>query len=165
VKARGKGIVKGLRQIADATGSSIDITSKEGRIRVQKLVYLLKAGGYAPAQKFEFNLYQNGPYSPDLTEVYFHFGNEGIATAQGNGDIPADLIGTITAADSKGVLFLEALATTLDTTAALRKQGNIGANLSPGLSWARSIKPHIGETTWREVREFLRAHPALAGST
>jgi hypothetical protein len=165
VRARGKGIVKALRLVGDVTGSAMDIGSKDGRIRIQKIVYLLKSGGYQPAQKFEFNIYQNGPYSPDLTEVYFLYGNEGISTAQAAEDLPPELLQTIKAADSKGVQFLEALTTTLDTTASLRRQGNSGANLAPGLDWARSIKPHIGETTWRGVREFLRAHPGLAGST
>lgn len=157
--------MKALRLVGDVTGAGMDISSKDGRIRIQKIVYLLKAGGYQPAQKFEFNIYQNGPYSPDLTEVYFLYGNDGISEAQPAEDVPAELLEAIKAADSKGVQFLEALTTTLDTAASLKRQGKAGSNLAPGLDWARSIKPHIGETTWRGVREFLRAHPALAVST
>ena len=70
VRARGRGIVKALRRIGDESGSPVTMDTKEARIRLQKMVYLLKAGGYPAAQKFEFNIYQNGPSSPGLTEVY-----------------------------------------------------------------------------------------------
>jgi len=165
VRARGRGIVKALRRIGDETGSPITMDSKEARIRLQKVVYLLKAGGYPPAQKFEFNIYQNGPYSPGLTEVYYLYANSGISEAAPAQDIPGRLIEAIRDADAKGIQFLEALTTTLDTTASLRKQGVARTGMGSGLTWARSIKPNIDEATWRGVREFLRAHTDFAGST
>jgi hypothetical protein len=165
VRARGKTIVRALRLIGDATGTPVTMDTKEARIRLQKIVYLLKAGGYEPARKFDFNIYQNGPYSPGLTEVYYLYENDGIAAATPATDVPPELIETIKAADAKGVLFLEAVATAIDTTTSLRKDGKAGASPTLGLQWARSIKPQIDESTWREVREFLRAHPGLAGIT
>jgi hypothetical protein len=165
IRARGRAIVKALRRIGDETGSPIVMDTKDARIRAQKVVYLLKAGGYGPAQKFDFNIYQNGPYSPDLTQVYYEYENDGIASAPPAQDIPVQLLESIKAADAKGVVFLEALATALDTTASLRRQGQAGTGLAPGMDWARNIKPQIEEQTWREVREFLRAHPGLAGIT
>jgi hypothetical protein len=165
VKARGKGIVKALRRIGDETGAPVTMDTKDARIRLQKIVYLLKTAGYEPARKFEFNLYQNGPYSPGLTEVYFAYGNEGIAEAQPATDVTPAVLDMIRDADSRGTQFLEALATALDTAASLRREGRPGNGLAPGLQWARSIKPQIDEPIWREVREFLRAHPALADFT
>ncbi len=165
VRARGKAIVKALRQIGEVTGTPVTIDTKDARIRAQKIVYLLKASGYDPARKFEFNLYQNGPYSPGLTEVYFAYGNEGIAEAPPATDVPTPTVEMIRDADARGIHFLEALATALDTTSSLRREGRPESGLAPGLQWARSIKPQIDEPTWREVREFLRAHLALVSST
>jgi hypothetical protein len=162
IAARGKSIVKALRRLGDETGRPIRMDSKDDRIRLQKLVYLLRAGGYEPARKFEFNLYQNGPYSPNLTEVYYAYGDDGIAQATPAVDISPVLLSTIKEADAKGVKFLEALTTTLDTSDSLRSHGDGESELIRGLAWARSIKPQIGEYTWREVRGFLRTHPGLA---
>ena len=165
VRARGRAIVKALRRIGDETSSPITMDTKDARIRLQKIVYLLKSGGYPPAQKFDFNLYQNGPYSPDLTEVYYLYEDDGIAVAEPATDVPAPLLEAVKTADAKGIVFLEALTTALDTTTSVRKQGTAGTGLGPGLGWARSIKPQIDEPVWREVREFLRTHPGLAGTT
>lgn len=165
LNAQGRGIAKALRRLGDLTNRPVRIDSKEDRIRFQKLVYLLKVGGYAPARKFNFNLYQNGPYSPDLTQVYFQLGNHGIASAAPANDVPPGLLRTIVEADQRGVGFLEALATTLDTVSSLRREGAAGSELGRGLAWAKSIKPQFQESVWQEVRQFLRNHPDLAGST
>jgi len=165
IRARGKGVVKALKTIATATSRPVRIETKDDRIRTQKLVYLLKAGGYAPAQKFDFNLYQNGPYSPDLTQVYFLYGDNGIAEASPASDIGHELLQAIVEADRHGVVFLEGLATAIDTTTSVRRSGTGGSELQRGLSWAQSIKPHIDADTWREVRGFLRTHPSIAGTT
>jgi uncharacterized protein YwgA len=162
VRARGKSIVKALRRLGDETDRPVKMGSKDDRIRLQKLVYLLRAGGYEPARKFEFNLYQNGPYSPALTEVYYLYGDDGIGKAAPATDIPSHLLSALKEADRKGVEFLEALSTTLDTTNSLAAHGEVVQNMDRGLAWAQSIKPHIDEKTWREVRGFLRTHPGLA---
>jgi hypothetical protein len=164
VRAKGRAIVKALRLLADETHKPLAMDSKEDRIRLQKLVYLLKAGGYPPAMKFDFNLYQNGPYSPELTQVYYLYGTDGIADSPAAKDVRADLLATLKEADSKGVLFLEALATALDTSTSLRRKSGANSEFARGLTWARSIKPQIDERTWQEVRVFLRTHSALAGS-
>jgi hypothetical protein len=165
VLARGRGIVKALRRIEDETHRESRMDSKEDRIRLQKLVYLLKVGGYAPAQEFEFNIYLNGPYSPGLAEVYYAYATDGLRGAEPAADIPASLLGEIVEADSNGVDFLEALATAIDLTRSVRAQGSGAAPMGRGLEWAASIKPHIGRGTWMGVRTFLRTHPGLAGST
>lgn len=75
------------------------------------------------------------------------------------------MLESIKSADGRGVMFLEALAPTLDLAASLRNQGRGAKTLAPGLAWARSIKTHIHKKTWAEVREFLQAHPGRAGIT
>lgn len=165
IRARGKTIVKALRRVGDSTNHPPRMDSKEDRIRLQKLVYLLRAGGYGPARKFNFNLYMNGPYSPDLAEVYYQFEETGVVDAAPTGDIPTTLLGEVVDADRKGVVFLEALATALDLTISLRQKGAGRAALGAGLKWAESIKPQIPKDTWGEVRSFLQTHPVLAGST
>jgi uncharacterized protein YwgA len=42
-----------------------------GRLRVQKAAYLLKYLGVEPFAKYDFSLYINGPYSPELAREYF----------------------------------------------------------------------------------------------
>jgi hypothetical protein len=163
--AKGRGVSKALRRIGEESGQPPRMDSKEARIRLQKLVYLLKVGGYPPAQKFEFNMYVNGPYSPDLAEVYYAFENPGLATAEPAKDIPDRLVADIAAADANGVDFLEALATAIDLAKSGQRQGMGTSPLGKGLEWAKSIKPHIDRQTWTGVREFLRTHPGLAGST
>ena len=165
LRAQGRGIVQALRLLGDVTKHPVSMDTKESRIRVQKLVYLLKVGRYAPAQKFDFNLYQNGPYSPGLTQIYYLYGNDGIATASPATDLPRELVETLKEADSKGVEFLEALATALDTSASIAREHGVAHDLARGLAWAQSIKPQIKDATWREVRAFLRLHPDLAGIT
>lgn len=164
-EARGRGIVRALRRVGEVTGRPVAIATKEDRIRIQKLVYLLKVSDYGPARKFDFNLYQNGPYSPSLTEVYYQFGTEGISSATPAVDLPPATLDMVKDADAKGVLFLEALATALDTISSTRREARQGAPLVRGMNWAQAIKPHIDESVWREVREFLRTHPGLAGSS
>ena len=132
--------------------------TKEGRIRLQKAVYLLKATGYPPAQKFEFNIYLNGPYSRDLTEVYYFMEDDGLSAAKPAKDVPTDTRKLFSEADSRGILFLEALTTVVD---AAKSQNSPGV----GLDWASAIKPHIPDETWQGVRSFLSAHPRLIGST
>lgn len=165
LRAQGRGIVRALRYLGNVTKNPVTMDSKEDRIRLQKLVYLLKLGGYPPARRFDFNLYQNGPYSPGLTQVYYLYGTDGIAATEPATDVPTVLAQTVKEADSKGVEFLEALATTLDTSASVGRERETPPDLTRGLAWARSIKPQIEEATWKEVRTFLRAHPDLAGIT
>jgi len=158
LRAKGNTITPALRKLGDATNRPFTMQTKEGRIRLQKAVYLLKATGYAQAQKFDFSIYLNGPYSPELTEVYYLLDDEGLNAVNPAADVPAETLTLFSEADSKGNLFLEALTTAIDGA---RSQGQAGV----GLDWASAIKPHIPDETWKGVRLFLRAHPQLIGST
>ena len=158
LQAKGKAIAPALRALAEATGRPFTIKTKDGRVRIQKALYLLKAAGYPRAQKFEFSIYLSGPYSPELTQVYYVLEDDGIADATPARDVPKDVLGWFSEADANGVEFLEALTTVIDGAK------SFGAG-RPGLDWAASIKPHIPEATWKEVRRFLRKYPRLIGST
>jgi len=158
LRTRGKAITPALRTLADATGRPFTMLTKEGRIRIQKAVYFLKATGFPAAQKFEFNIYLNGPYSPELTELYYLLEDDGLNGSPPAKDIPDDTVRLFAEADKRGIQFLEALTTVID---AAKSQGHPGV----GLDWATAIKPHIPDGTWQGVRSFLNAHPRLIRST
>lgn len=157
LRARGKSIAPALRALAGATGRPFTMQTKDGRIRIQKAVYFLKVTGYRPAQKFEFSIYLNGPYSPELTEVYYLLQDDGLNGFPPAKDIPTETVRLFAEADTLGIEFLEALTTVID---AARSRGHAGV----GLDWATAIKPHIPDETWQEVRSFLSAHPRLIES-
>lgn len=50
---------------------SFNIETKDGRIIVQKLVYLAKELGYIVNDEYEYNWYYNGPYCPQLALNYY----------------------------------------------------------------------------------------------
>lgn len=158
LRAKGKAIARALRALADATGRPFTMQTKDGRIRIQKAVYFLKSTGYQPAQKFDFNIYLNGPYSPELTELYYLLEDDGLKESLPAEDIPADTLRMFTEADARGIEFMEALTTVIDGA---KTQGHAGV----GLDWASAIKPHIPDETWQGVRSFLSAHPQLIAST
>ena len=156
--ARGRTIAKALRTISARTGRPLTMMTKPGRFEIQKTVYLLKRLGYPPAAKYEYNVYLNGPYSPGLAEVYYALSDAGLRSAPPATDVRQDVLGTISIALAGSPEFLEGLTTVIDGISA---QGS--APLA--LSWAKTIKPHINEATWREVRTFLASHPQLIGRT
>jgi hypothetical protein len=151
-RAKGKGIAGALRTVALASGQSFSMRTKPGRFRIQKAVYLLKALDYPSAKRFEYNIYLNGPYSPELAQVYYALDDEGIARGPPAGDVPISTLSVLSEALSKGEDFLEALTTVVD---GLTREESV----SLAMNWARSIKPHLDESTWREVRRFLADHP------
>jgi hypothetical protein len=165
LQAKGRGVAKALKAIGERTGRPVRMDTKDRRVRLQKLVYLLRAAGHPAARKFEFNMYLNGPYSSDLAEVYYALGNDGLDSADPAIDLPEATLNDICDADRNGVEFLEALTTVMNLAGAIRAEGNGKPPLGEGLAWARSMKPHIGAETWKGVREFLRTHPSLAGTT
>jgi uncharacterized protein YwgA len=146
-------IAKALNAVASKTGRAFTMRTQPGRFRIQKTVYLLKHLGYAPAQRFAFNLYHMGPYSPDLATAYYHL-EDGVMRAAGEAtDIPQPILEFVRAASAKSDAFLEGLTTLLDV------RGPHGT-LAQALMQAKTVKPHLDEATWREVREFLTAHRA-----
>ena len=149
-------LLPALRKVGDATGAPLSTRTKEDRIRLQKVVYLLKVSGYVPAQRFEYNLYINGPYSPDLTQVYFSVDPNEFVKGPRAPDLNPEVLRFVEEADKEGVTFLEALATVLDLFA---RSG--GSHAGVALAWAKSIKPHISDAEWMKVRLFLSRHPEM----
>lgn len=156
--AKGRGIARALKAISARRGKDFTMHAKPGRFELQKTVYLLKRLKYPAASKFDYNIYLNGPYSPDLAQVYYALENAGLANAPPASDVPANTTRVVMAALSRGEDFLEGLTTVLD--------GSLRAGSLPqGLAWAKSIKPHLNEQTWGEVRAFLVQHPELTRLT
>jgi hypothetical protein len=158
--ARKKGvtIAKALNSIAAHSARPFTMRTQSGRFRIQKTVYLLKHVGYPPAQKFEFNIYHMGPYSPELAACYYELEDDGLASAPRASDVPPATLQLLADALGGEEGFLEGLTTTLD---------GVTRDRSPAaaINWARSIKPHLSEQTWKEVRSFLGDHRELIPPT
>lgn len=151
---KGREIARALKAISSETGKASSMRSKAGRFRLQKTVYLLRKLQYQPASKYPFNIYLNGPYSPDLAQVYYALQDEGLSAVPAASGIPKASIRLIAEALAGSDDFLEGLTTTIDGI------GREGSSAS-ALAWARKIKPHLNEPIWKEVRSFLANHPEL----
>lgn len=158
LRKRGLTIAKALNALAPPIGRTFTMRTEEGRFRIQKAVYLLRYLRYAPAQGFVYNLYQMGPYSPDLTKCYFDLEDDGIRGAGVAKDIPGSTFALVTEAMRHDKSFLEALTTLLDVYSQT-------ASLPVSLGQAKAIKPHLDEALWKEVRAFLQLHRPLIDRT
>ena len=158
LRRQGIPIAKALNAIAAATGKTFTMTDEAGRFKIQKAVCLLQRLGYPPAQRFDFNIYLKGPYSPDLTACYYALEDDGIRAAGEAVDIPPATLAILIEALRKSPAFLEGVTTLLDVNLQTR-------HLPAALARARAIKPHLEETTWKEVRGFLAAHRELTAAT
>jgi hypothetical protein len=156
--AKGRSIARGLKSISRETGKEFTMDTKPGRFRLQKAVYLLKCLRYPPAAKYSYNIYLNGPYSPDLAEAYYALEDDGLSGVSPAHDVPRTTLRTVSDALAGGDDFLEGLTTILDGLPRER-------TLAAAMAWARSIKPHLTEPTWKEVRVFLAGHPELTRRT
>lgn len=137
-----------LSRIEDATGNRFNPRSFDGRLRIQKVIYLLKSMGHPVARYYSYNMYLRGPYSPDLTRDYYQIIESEISSI--DVEINDDMLSVIRDAVSTGDSFLEAVATVhsiYKTNAPLGDRENI-------IRMARSIKPqlhHQYDAAW----EFL----------
>lgn len=154
LQVKGRSIARALRIISVKTGQSFSMADKPGRFQIQKTVYLLRRLGYAPAMKYDYNIYLNGPYSPDLAEVYYALNDSGLRSVSPATDLPPKTLAVVADALKGSPDFLEGLTTCIDGISTL-------GNPPQALAWAKSIKPHINDATWREVRAFLAKHPEL----
>jgi uncharacterized protein YwgA len=151
-------IAKALNTIASKTKRPFSMQSQPGRFRIQKTTYLLRHSGYPAAKRYSFNIYHMGPYSPDLARAYYELEDDGIRAAGAATDIPTETLELLSEALEKPDAFLEGLTTLLDIWTQSR-------SLPTALPQAKSMKPHLDDTTWKEVRRFLTAHPALTTIT
>jgi uncharacterized protein YwgA len=151
-------IARALNALSVRTGHSFTMRTQAGRFRIQKTVYLLRHMDYPAAQRFEFNIYLMGPYSPDLARAYYLLGDDGIRSSGKAEDIPGNVVELINEVSAKPDQFLEGLTTLLD----VRTQTTTAAS---ALAQSKFIKPHLSDSVWREVRAFLQQHPSLITAT
>lgn len=151
-------IAKALNAIAASPRPPFTMRTEEGRFHIQKAVYLLRYMDYPPARRFEYNLYLMGPYSPDLATCYYQLEDEGIRSAGAATDVPEPTLVVLREALAGTHEFLEGLTTLLD----LKHET---PDMPKAYARARSVKAHLDDATWKEVREFLRRHAALTGRT
>jgi uncharacterized protein YwgA len=151
-------IAKALNFVGARVGRAFSMETQPGRFRIQKTVFLLRHMGYAPARRYSFNLYHMGPYSPDLAQAYYELRDDGLRKAGDAKDIPARQLETLEAALAKSDELLEGLTTTLDAWTRTKAPAT-------ALAQAKAIKPHLPESTWTEVRQFLTAHRDLISPT
>lgn len=153
-----RAIARALSALSAKTGRPFSMTSKPGRFEIQKAVYLLRKLGYPAAARLSYNMYLNGPYSPDLAELYYALGDAGLRSASPAADLSPSTLDTVASAMARGPEFLEGLTTVVDGVTSRR-------DVQTALAWAKSIKPHLSEPTWKEVRAFLSSHKELIGHT
>lgn len=149
-------IFNGLKKIERHT-RKFTVSNLNGRIRVQKNVYLLRVLGYSPAFKFEFKNYIHGPYSTALAKTYYTVGKERLQNSLPDSSIPQLTIDIIAEADGKGIPFLEALTTLIS----LRVEFN---NPRSAVRKAKELKPYMDESFWEESVDFLGKYPVLWGT-
>ncbi len=51
--------------------------SREPRVRIQKVVYILRSAGIDAYRVFEYGMYAYGPYSPSLAVIYYMLARKG----------------------------------------------------------------------------------------
>ncbi len=98
-----------LGRLKRETGLSYKPVDFPRRLRIQKSVYLLKALGYDPAEKYSFNLYVSGPYAPNLARHYYELRGEDLDRIP-PAEIPERYLAAVKDAAKKGNRFLEAVA-------------------------------------------------------
>jgi uncharacterized protein YwgA len=122
-----------------------------GRLRIQKAAYLLKYLGVEPFAKYDFSLYINGPYSPELAREYFSEKIEEEAP-----EIESDTLELLEWFMSHGERWLEIATSILMIR---ERYPEIGAEET--LSILRLSKPWITNKEFGEILGELRTKPQL----
>ena len=126
-----------LSVLSEKTGKKFDPKSFNGRKRIQKVIYLLKAQGHPFASSYRFNLYLRGPYSPDLTKDYYDLMEQKIDPSLVT--IPDDMIMVVREAIEEGDAFLESVA----TIHSIYKTNAPAADKSTVIRIARNLKSQL----------------------
>ncbi|MHB8360625.1 MAG: hypothetical protein ACYDAO_00245 [Thermoplasmataceae archaeon] len=149
-------IFNGLKFIEEETKNKLDVSSLEGRVRVQKLVFLLKEFGYQPAKHYEFRDYIHGPHSSGLAREYFSSNGLSPFNVKPDRSIPQNVMEIIKEADAKGITFLGALTSLLSQINKYNEESN-------ALKKAKELQPYLDDSIWDEVVLFLRKYWILIG--
>lgn len=143
-----------LKEIEQKTGIKFGFLTINGRIEVQKTVFLLKFFKIQGAMKYNFDIYLHGPYSSGLTNEYLNKGGMKLRFAESEDRIPdktLEMIREITL-QYKGkqeyIQFLEGLTTLIS----LRDNFDTPKE---ALNRARRLKPYMEESVWKEVIDFI----------
>ena len=137
-----------LARIEEATRKRFNPRSFDGRLRIQKAIYLLKSMGHPVARHYRYNMYLRGPYSPELTRDYYQLMEREIRPI--DVEINDIMLTVVRDAVARGDGFLEAVATVhsiYKTNAPLGDRENI-------IRMARSIKPQLHHH-YDDAWEFL----------
>lgn len=126
--------------------------SFQGRLRIQKVVYLLQAMGETAGRKFGFSVYYRGPYSPMLAKAYYGRLPGSFAVGQSQDDIPPETIKALAQAADQGNDFLEAAS----TLHAYGKRPNYGKE--EAMNVVERMKPHLDIETIEAAWGFLSQH-------
>ena len=121
------------------------------RLRIQKAAYLLKHLGVEPFAKYDFSLYINGPYSPELAREYFSEKIEEEAP-----EIDNDILELLEWFMNHGDKWLEIATSILMIR---ERYPDIGAEET--LSILRLSKPWITDSEFGEILGELRTKPQL----
>lgn len=151
-------VIRAVNSVYHNCGLRLSTRTRTNRLRLQKVVFLLRALGYAPASRFEFKIHMNGPYSMELASGIAQLSDEEISRAGASDDLPKATLRIISESLQRGPAFLEALATVIDGTPRL---GSVQASIG----WARQIKPLIDGQVWTEVEAFLERERTLTKYT
>lgn len=158
LRKQAQSIAKALNAVSAFTGRPFTMRTQAGRFRIQKAVFLLRCVHYPPAERFEFNIYHMGPYSPDLARAYYLLNDDGIRSSGDATDLSHDTLALMRETMGRPQSFLEGLTTVLDVLAQT-------SSPAAALAQARAVKPQLDEPTWKEVRTFLSTHLALVSAT
>ena len=156
-----------MREAGVSASDILDKERVEERIRLQKIVYLLRASGAVPEFKsYEFTLYIFGPYSPRLADDYYLLarrGDSAVDELAAEARLPEYAAWLVRRLRGEPVEMLELAATLLDILLAYREAGLLPERHIEMLMRAelprrialhlRSIKPWARD---EDVRKALR---------
>ncbi|WP_393971350.1 hypothetical protein OXIME_001624 [Oxyplasma meridianum] len=143
-----------LKELEKKIDIKFDILTLDGRIEVQKSVFLLKYFKIKEAMKYNFDIYLHGPYSAKLADEYLSNGKGKLRIAQSKDQISDKTIQIIRQIILKdkdkqtNILFLEGFTTLLSL-----RHDFIGP--AEALIKAKTLKPYMKDSIWKASIDFI----------
>ncbi len=145
-----------LKELEQKMGIKFDLLTLEGRIEVQKSVFLLKYFKSKGLMKYDFDIYLHGPYSAQLAYEYLSKGRMKLRFAKSKDKIPdktIEMMKQIILKDKdkpeEYIEFLEGLTTLLSLS-----QDFGGPD--EALLKAITLKPYMEDSIWEESIDFIK---------
>ncbi|NPA05005.1 MAG: hypothetical protein GXO09_02775 [Crenarchaeota archaeon] len=129
--------------------------SRGPRVRIQKIVYILRAAGIEAYKAFEYGMYAYGPYSPSLAVIYYMLARQGdeaierFASLHNPTPLEEELVEWLRGKEED---WLEAAATILMI---LDESPELAKNIKKLVKEVRKIKPWIDKKTLTTVAREL----------